>query len=75
MIPLMPKILEVILKELERQGVSRNKLSQMLAGKVTRSHLYAYLDGKSDMGTKGIDPILEALKIDVRGTAKKGGTT
>ena len=54
-------IRKTILEELERKGWSRYRLVQSLQGKMPPSTVYQYLSGQTDLNSRRVSMILDAL--------------
>jgi hypothetical protein len=56
---------KAILAAMKRQGVNANRLAVSVANGVSRSQVYDYLSGKSDLGTDKVRFLLAALKLKI----------
>lgn len=62
----MTDIRKAILSAMKRQGVNANQLAVAVDGNISRSQVYDYLSGKSDLGGDGLKFMLEALGLVVQ---------
>jgi hypothetical protein len=60
------QIRTAILAAMKRADWTPNRLAVEVEGKVSRSQVYDYLNGKSDLGTDGADHLLRALGLAVK---------
>ena len=70
----MSKIRDVILKEMQKSGLTTYRLCQMVEGKVPRRTVYDFLSGKKDTSTKVACILMEALGLTIakKSNVKRG---
>lgn len=63
-------IRKAILAELRRREISANRLAEMVADHVHRSHVYDFLAGRKDLSTAKVNHLLIALDLAVMPRSK-----
>ena len=56
---------DAINRQLTRQGLSRYKLAQRVAGRVSPSTVYAFLRGEHPLNSDALDHLLKAVDLAV----------
>ena len=51
---------------MREQGVNSNQLALVVSGKVSRSQVYDFVKGRSDLGSEKVNHLLSALRLEVR---------
>ncbi len=60
-----PDIRRSIVKAFEATGWTRNRLAAEVEGKISRSLVYAYIDGTNDMTSEKVNHLLGALGLKI----------
>lgn len=58
-------IRRAVLDAMKKSGITRNQLAVAVAGKVSRSHVYEFVDGTADIGTEKAAHLMQSLGLKV----------
>jgi hypothetical protein len=60
------EIRAAITRDMREQGVNPNQLALLVSGKISRSQVYDFINGASDLGSEKLNHLLSALRLEVR---------
>lgn len=65
------EIRDIIIRRMREKNLNTNRLSKMVSGRVSRTHVYEYLRGESRISDDKLAALLDALGLEIRPTKKR----
>ncbi len=68
---MIAEIREIIIRRMREQKLNTNRLSKMVEGRVSRTHVYEYLRGESRISDDKLAALLDALGLEIMPTKRR----